>query len=214
MTPARLGAVECACTADGRPQETDETYFTGGGSKDDLDINDRATRRARWAWLNTDSSVPPSDEILDAFAAKYEVGGRQLLFFGADRWTTNGAKDFGFWFFKNEVSADTVEYQRVRSCHPHRRGPRRHPGSWARSPRAVPSRRSASSSWVGTGGDVNGVLQTEGNFADCVPGGGTGDGCNTVNNTTIQSPWPYQGGSTGNVAGSIYAGGMPKAGST
>ena len=132
--------------------------------------------------------------------------GVRLLFFGADRWTTNGAKDFGFWFFKNPVAADTVANDFSGT---HTVGDILILGTFTQGG-AVSSIRVFS--WVGTGGDVNGVLQTEGNFGDCVPGGGTGNGCNTVNDTTIQSPWPYQGGQTGNVAGSIYAGGMLEGG--
>jgi hypothetical protein len=202
---ASLGAVECAWIAD--PKATDNTYFTGGGSKDDLDINDQGDPAVPdGPWLSTDSSVPPSDEILDGFAAKYNIAGRELLFFGADRWTTNGAKDFGFWFFKNEVSVDTVTNTFEGT---HTVGDILILGTFTQGG-AVSSIRVFS--WVGTGGDVNGVLQTEGNFGDCVPGGGTSNGCNTVNDTTILSPWPYQGGSTGNVAGSIYAGGMLEGG--
>ena len=200
-----IGAVECAYIAD--PKATDNTYFTGGGSKDDLDINDQGDPAIPdGPWLNTDSSVPPSDEILDGFAAKYDDGTRQLLFFGADRWTTNGAKDFGFWFFKNPVAANTVTHTFSGT---HTVGDILILGTFTQGG-AVATVRVFS--WVGTGGDVNNVLQTEGNFGDCVPGGGTGNGCNTVNNTTILAPWPYQGGNTGNVAGSIYAGGMLEGG--
>jgi len=96
-----LGAVECAWVHDG----FDATVFTTGGSKDDLNINPLAGESGTgWKW--TDSSVPPSDEILDAFAAKYidSSTDHELLFFGADRWSTNGAKDFGFWFFHDQIS--------------------------------------------------------------------------------------------------------------
>ena len=63
--------------------------------------------------------MPPSDEILDAFAAKYEVAGDQILFFGADRGTINGAKDMGFWFFHDDVSfdPDTGAFTGVHTAH-------------------------------------------------------------------------------------------------
>ncbi len=98
-TCANIGATACVWAHDG----FNTSVFTTGGSKDDLNINPQAGEGGTgWKW--TDSSVPPSDEILDAFAVKYDSGGRQLLFFGADRWSTNGAKDMGFWFFHDTVS--------------------------------------------------------------------------------------------------------------
>ncbi len=47
--------------------------------------------------------------------------------------------------------------------------------------------------WVGVGGNTNGTLNSIGAFGDCVPGNLTDNGCNTVSNTTVPSPWPYQG---------------------
>jgi len=188
-----LGAVECAWIHDG----FDVSVFTGG-SKDDLDLDQ---------WGHTDSSVPPSDEILDAFAAKYDDGTRELLFFGADRWSTNGAKDFGFWFFKNEVVA---EPDGTFGDALHAVGDILILGTFSQGG-AVATIRVFS--WAGLGlGDTNGVLNTEGNFGDCLPGGGTGPGCNTVNDTTIPSPWAYQGAGSTQVPGVIYSGGFIEGG--
>ena len=50
--------------------------------------------------------MPDADELDDGFAAKYvNSSGEQLLYFGADRFATNGTKDAGFWFFHDEVKA-------------------------------------------------------------------------------------------------------------
>jgi hypothetical protein len=188
-----LGAVECSWIHD----PFNVSIFTTGGSKDDLDVSN---------WRHTSGSVPPSDEILDAFAAKYESGGNQLLFFGADRWSTNGAKDFGFWFFKNPV---TAEADGTFGDAVHAVGDILILGTFTQGG-AVATIRVFS--WVGTGGDTNGSLLTEGNFGDCVPGGGTGPGCNTVNDTTIPSPWAYQGAGSTQVPGVIYNGGFLEGG--
>src|SRR5262249_36887471 len=73
--------------------------FIGGGSKDPNLIS-------QWMWSAT--SVPDADQLDDGYAIKYQnasvAGGDQFLYFGADRFANNGAKDMGFWFFKNPVS--------------------------------------------------------------------------------------------------------------
>ena len=50
--------------------------------------------------------MPPKDEITNAYAAKYVVAGHEILYFGADATAQNGSADFGFWFFRNEISTN------------------------------------------------------------------------------------------------------------
>ena len=58
---------------------------------------------ASWKWR--DSSVPDADELDHGFAAKYvDADGDQQLYFGAERFATNGTKDAGFWFFHDNVA--------------------------------------------------------------------------------------------------------------
>ena len=203
-----IGAVECSWVND----PFNVSVFTTGGSKDDLNINPLAGEAGNgWKW--TDSSVPPSDEILDAFAAKYvEPGtGRQLLFFGADRWATNGAKDFGFWFFRDEVGLNpdgTFSGNHTRRT-ADTRGDILLLGTFTQGG-AVTSLRVFE--WVGTGGDTNGTLDDLGAFGDCVPGPGNAEGCNTVNDTTVPAPWPYQGAGSTNVPGVFYSGALMEGG--
>ena len=213
-----LGAVECVWAHD----DFHVTVFTTGGSKDDLNINPIAALNepgTGWKW--TDSSVPPSDEILDAFAIKY-ANGDQLLFFGADRWTTNGAKDFGFWFFHDQVglcpdagppNCTGVPDGQFFGNHTRptatSRGDLLLLGTFTQGG-AIATVRAYE--WVGEGGDTNGTLDFLGAFGDCAAGGGSPDGCNTVNNTTVPAPWPYQGGNTGNVSGSLYSGALLEGG--
>ncbi len=68
-----------------------KTIFTGGGSKDDLDVT-------QWKWKN--GSVPNKDEILNSYAAKYAPN---ILVFGAERIETSGSAFIGTWFFKQTV---------------------------------------------------------------------------------------------------------------
>jgi hypothetical protein len=95
---------------------TNDRYFTGGSSKDFIDIEGN--------WQITDTSVPDKDEIGHAYAATYvdntgvtctspgvpdgcnPVKGHKVLVFGGDRLATNGDANIGFWFFQGEVSVD------------------------------------------------------------------------------------------------------------
>ena len=176
-----------------------QTIFTTGGSKDDLDMNN---------WMYTDGSVPDADDITDGFAAKYvdpAVGGHEFLFFGADRTAVNGSKDMGFWFFKSPVSLNANgTFSGVHSV-----GDILLLGTFTQGGAATNVRVF---SWVGSGGDTNGVLQSGGQFGDCVGGGDTSKGCNTVNNSTIHSPWPYQSKISGSPADTLYSGGFMEGG--
>jgi hypothetical protein len=72
-----------------------QTIFTGGGSKDNADVSS-------WAYKN--GSVPPKDEIQNAYAASYNApNGDVLIYFGADREAVNGDANIGVWFFQNAV---------------------------------------------------------------------------------------------------------------
>ena len=68
----------------------DATIFTGGASKDDLDIP---------GWQHTAGSPPDKDELLNGYAARYG----DFMYFGADRYAGNGSAQMGIWFFQNEV---------------------------------------------------------------------------------------------------------------
>jgi len=174
-----------------------ESIFTQGGSKDDLDIPN---------WRHDDGSVPDADDITDGFVAKYldPVSGHSLLYFGGDRTAVNGAKDMGFWFFKSPVSLNADgTFSGV-----HTVGDILLLGTFTNGGATTSIRVF---SWVGTGGNTNGTLQSGGTLGDCFPGGSLG-GCNTVNNSTINSPWAYQSKISGSPANTIYAGGFMEGG--
>ena len=69
--------------------------FTGGGSKDDLPIA---------GWEHKDGSVPPKDEITNAFAAAYNAAGDLIITFGLDRYSQSGDANVGFWFLQGDLS--------------------------------------------------------------------------------------------------------------
>ncbi|MDC7705459.1 hypothetical protein [Vogesella indigofera] len=74
--------------------DTTPRVFTGG-SKDILDIS---------GWSHRLGSSPPKSDLLNAYAAAYPSGQDLIIYFGADRASTNGTVTTGFWFFKNEIS--------------------------------------------------------------------------------------------------------------
>ena len=185
-----------------------ESVFTTGGSKDDLDINAGTPPNLTPNWMWTDSSVPDADDITDGFAAKYvdpAPGGHEFLYFGGDRTAVNGSKDMGFWFFKSPVSLNedgTFSGQ-------HTVGDILLLGTFTQGGATTTIRVFK---WVGTGGNTNNTLDSSGGlFGDCIPGG-SNDGCNTVNNSTIQSPWAYQSKISGSPANTLYAGALMEGG--
>src|SRR6266705_3652712 len=82
------------------PDPFGTTIYTTGGSKDLLDVNN---------WKYKSGSVPPKDEIVNAYAAKYsatEPNGTatSLLYVGGDRESNDGSAFIGAWFFQAPVS--------------------------------------------------------------------------------------------------------------
>jgi hypothetical protein len=88
------------------------TIFTGGGSKDPLDVNN-------WAWKDGAGGLPAKDNLLHSFAARYTLPSTgsntgtcpsgnastcQVLYFGSDRLDNSGDAQQGFWFFQNQIS--------------------------------------------------------------------------------------------------------------
>jgi hypothetical protein len=115
--PPRSGAVAVSWTYE---PDTSASIFTGGGSKDPIDI-------PSWAWKN-EGGLPDKDNLLHAYAARYSLaptgptgpcpngtGGSgepsfrsdvpcEVLFFGSDRYDNSGDAQQGFWFLQNQVT--------------------------------------------------------------------------------------------------------------
>lgn len=90
--------------------DTSASIFTGGGSKDPIDINN-------WAWKNQ-GGLPDKDNLLNAYAARYSLapsatcpsGGAptcEVIYFGSDRYDNSGDATQGFWFLQNQISLGT-----------------------------------------------------------------------------------------------------------
>src|SRR5215212_8156339 len=74
----------------------DDSYFSGGGSKDEHTLS-------QWKWSTTDVA-PDKDELVDVFAAVYEDGADTLVYYGADKFDDSGDAQIGFWFFQDNIS--------------------------------------------------------------------------------------------------------------
>ena len=108
-THAALGALG-ACSGNNC------TIFTGGGSKDPIDIN-------QWAWKDNVGGLPDKDNLQHGFAARYSIPSSptcpgpnnnqdgttkcEMLFFGNDRFDNSGDAQQGFWFFQNKIGLGT-----------------------------------------------------------------------------------------------------------
>jgi hypothetical protein len=89
------------------------TTFTGGGSKDPIDISS-------WAWNQGSGGLPGKDILLNGFAARYSTAANancpgssatvpcSQIFFGMDRFDNSGDAQNGFWFFQNAIGLGTA----------------------------------------------------------------------------------------------------------
>src|SRR5947199_3218459 len=103
------GAKAVAWAAEPNPNST---IFTGGGSKDPIDID-------QWAWKDGAGGLPDKDNLIHSFAARYSLTGTtssgtcpngtdlnggtfdpskkcEVLFFGSDRYDNSGDAQQGF----------------------------------------------------------------------------------------------------------------------
>jgi fimbrial isopeptide formation D2 family protein/uncharacterized repeat protein (TIGR01451 family) len=164
----------------------DDDSFTGGSTKDDLPLSG-------WLWKQAKVGQPKND-IADAFAAAYtDNNGDTVAYFGLDKIEADGNNFVGFWFFKNSVGKS---------------GSGAAPGSPFTGNHTVGDILVLANytnggsvagfdvyKWVGSGGNVNGTLQTVENGGEC---GETAndDACGKTNAALENSPWPFQGRDT------------------
>jgi hypothetical protein len=86
------------------------SIFTGGGSKDGLNID-------QWAWKDGAGGLPDKDNLQHAFAARYDVTGGvggcptsstcDTIYLGSDRIDNSGDAQQGFWFLQNACGLGT-----------------------------------------------------------------------------------------------------------
>jgi uncharacterized repeat protein (TIGR01451 family) len=92
------GADQVVFKTDAIDSSASEHLFTGGSTKDGIDISS-------WKWT-TGAGVQDKNDIEDAYAAAYTKpsDGHSIVYFGQDRFAQSGDAFVGFWFLKNGVS--------------------------------------------------------------------------------------------------------------
>ncbi len=188
--------------------DNDVTFFTTGGSKDENDIP---------SWAITDNSTPDKDDILDAFAAVYQVGGDTWVYFGADRFDNDGTAQIGFWFFQDDVGISGGDFtgapRRRRRPHHQRVHQRRHRQLDLRLP--VGRRRAAATTstqpfglcdTATNGSNLNLVAAGTG----CDVADGIFDICAKTNDDLEEAPWTFvnKDGETDFGPGQFFEGGI------
>jgi hypothetical protein len=104
-TAVTSGATAVSWTAE---PNSNSSIFTGGGSKDPIDIN-------QWAWKDDAGGLPDKDNLEHGFAVRYSqppstncpAGTNptcELIYFGSDRFDNSGDAQQGFWFFQNRIT--------------------------------------------------------------------------------------------------------------
>lgn len=161
------------------------------GSKDIDDIP---------GWTCRDQNAPDADEITNAYAIAYDVNGDTVVYFGADRFATNGTKTMGFWFLQTAIdltgtnalqcipAGDGKFYTATGELATHTVGDLLILADFTQGG-AVGNVRILE--WVGSGGSDGSldVLFSAG-AADCA-GEDAGDVCATINQVEEASPWTY-----------------------
>jgi hypothetical protein len=197
--PTCPGAQACTFLSEG----ANETIFTTGGSKDDLDTTQ---------WRHKSGSVPDKDDLADAYAVRYESGGQSYLYFGTDRLANNGDSQLGFWFFQGQVSPQAGG---TFGPDAHEDGDVLVLSDFTGGGANVTVRIFE---WNGPGGtipgsgSINGTLDPLGPPVnqDCAIVGTGDNACGTVNDALATSPWPFtdKAGSTAFRTGELFEGGI------
>ena len=177
-------------------QVTDQ-IFTGGGSKDDLNIP---------SWRHTAGSVPDKDNIEHAFAASYESGGDTFVYFGLDRYANNGDAFVGFWFFKSAVGLNA----NGTFSGTHQVGDLLVLSNFTNGG-AVSTIQLFE--WVGSGGDTNGTLDLIASGNACTGAPAVDKACAVANTVAINPSWTFddkfEGGTDNDIPpGSFFEGGV------
>ena len=173
----------------------ENSYYTGGGSKDVRDITS-------WAYDTANDPVPDKDDISHAFAAAYkDSSDHTIIYFGVDRYDDNGDAETGFWFFKSKVSLD---------------------GSGGFTGQHSPGDLLVLADWGGSnpvgditvyqwvGGKNPLALVADNASADCANAGANDNFCAVVNRVDNAPPWPFidKGGSTVNRPLELFEAGL------
>ena len=175
--------------------DNDDSIFTGGSTKDDLNINGGPGS----GWLCKQGGAVDKNDIEHAFAAAYEAPDGSdpgtdpdvILYFGADKFSVSGDAQIGFWFFKGQVGCDPPGAQATPFSGTHQVGDLLILSDFTNGGNVSTIR---AFKWVGSGGDTNGTLQSAGTSEDCDTVGAGDSLCaqvNPVGNETTGG-WTYQ----------------------
>ncbi len=170
----------------------DTTLFTGGATKDDLDIP---------GWKFTSGAGPDKDDLSHGYAARYD----DHLYFGTDRFAATGDATVGVWFFQQNISPITSGPNAGKFTNEHTNGDVLVLSDFTKGGEVATARVFE---WHSPGGAINGTLDlisgTTTTPADCVgpPQVGNNDPvCATVNAGNTDSPWAFQAKEQGSPAG-------------
>jgi hypothetical protein len=176
------------------------SIFTGGGSKDDLDLSGSLAGAGGWKYKQ--GAVPDKDDITNAYSAAYSVPRTDgqpndlVIYAGADRFDNSGDAFIGFWFFQNKIGLSAGVTGAGAFTGLHRKGDVLVLANFTGGGTNV---NIEVLEWVGVGGNVNGTLQRIGGIAGGTPAKCTGGVlganqlfCGITNETGGETPpWPY-----------------------
>jgi uncharacterized repeat protein (TIGR01451 family) len=184
------------------------SFFTGGGSKDEEAISTAFGANKSWLYDNANDVVPDKDDISNAFAAAYTnpADNHVHFYFGADRFTTEGSAEMGFWFFRNPVTLGT----KPNFVGKHAIGDILVLVNFVQGGRV-----GQVTVYQATAVDAKGVptlsLIADKTVADCTVAAANDPVCGVINNLAGEDPpWPYtnKDGQTTYQAGALFEGGI------
>ena len=194
---AGAGAIDATLIHD--EPAIDETYFAGGSSKDDIDIDTAAGDPGSGGWLyDESSSAQPKADILHAFAATYLVDhdssaatdDHTVVYFGLDRYSNDGATFAGFWFLQEGITFGPTANNGVGDIHGNHV-----PGDIliiTDFTQGGPVVNFNVYEWVGPGnGAINGVFNLLYAGTDCTAALTDEPACSTVNSSNQNAIWDF-----------------------
>lgn len=203
-TAVTTGATAVSWTAEPNPNSS---IFTGGGSKDPLNID-------QWAWKDGAGGLPDKDNLEHGFAARYSIpasstcpngtgptftGTCELIYFGSDRFDNSGDAQQGFWFFQNRITLGSNKVGGATGFDGlHKDGDVLVISDFSNGGgTSTITVYTWDSSCLAAGkpsycGDTNLHLQETSNAANCVTAGAADGFCGLVNPVDgVVAPWPY-----------------------
>jgi hypothetical protein len=198
------------------------SIFTGGGSKDPIDLN-------QWAWKDA-GGLPDKDNLLHSFAARYSLPPSntcpstgtacEVLYFGSDRLDNSGDAQQGFWFFQNSIGLGSNSVGGGSGfTGVHRSGDLLVISDFSNGGTTStitvyswdPTCKKTTGSTVGTCGDANLRILGTSTSANCASASAGDSFCGIVNPTNgTTAPWPYtdKSGNHTYLQGEFYEGGV------